>query len=406
MNEFYEQNPSNVRDAELVVGILSYDGAKSIVFPTETADQGLAQFFPDRKSVIINCDNQSGAGTREAFMESKTEVSKIYLPTPEGIKGKGNTLRNLFRKVVELNATAIVVIQADSPSFAPRWIKNLGDPLFRNFGFVSPLYLRHRFEETITSNIAYPLIRTLYGRRVRQPIGGDFGFSGQLARLYLEDKFWDDRISQLGIDVWIITLAIGHQVPICQTFMGRPRSNKPKDPAAEAEAIFNQVVGTLFKMMDPYARRWSTLRWSKPTAIFGFGQAEPAMIPEMSVNKESLYARFTRGVENVIDQWKAVLVPEVFSKLIEVSGINAGRFDFPTELWAKILFDYAIALRKGNGKADSLLDSLHPLYYGRVLSYVNKVETMSTQQAEEYIEDQCLVFEETKPYLVRRWEEA
>ncbi len=406
MNEFYEENPSNVRDAELVVSILSYDGTKSIALPTETADQGLAEFFPDRKSVIINCDDHSADGTRQAFMESKTDVSKIYLSTPKEISGKGNALRNLFRKAVDLNAKAIVVVHADSPSFAPRWIKNLADPLFRNFGFVSPLYLHHRFEEAITSNIVYPLIRTLYGRRVRQPLGGDFGFSGQLAQLYLEDELWDDRVSQLGIDIWMITLAIGHQVTICQSFMGRPRANKTKDPAAEVESIFNQVVGTIFTMMGPYAGRWRTLRWSKPTAIFGFGQTEPVTIPEMSVNKESLYARFTDTAENVIDQWKAVLVPEIFSKLMEVSGINAGRFDFPTELWAKILFDYAIALRKANGKADSLLDSLHPLYYGRVLSYVNKVETMSTQQAEEYIEDQCLVFEETKPYLVRRWEEA
>jgi hypothetical protein len=108
----------------------------------------------------------------------------------------------------------------------------------------------------------------------------------------------------------------------------------------------------------------------------------------------------------MIDQWRSALAPEVFSKLSEVSGLAPEQFDFPTELWAKILFDYASDFRRGNPGTDSSLDSLQPLYYGRVLSYVNKVEAMSTQQIEEYVEDQCLIFEETKPYLVRRWSDG
>jgi hypothetical protein len=44
------------------------------------------------------------------------------------------------------------------------------------------------------------------------------------------------------------------------------------------------------------------------------------------------------------------------------------------------------------------------LYLGKVLSFVKKTERMSLQQAEEYIEDECTVFEESKPYLVKIWE--
>jgi len=404
MNEFYEENPSKVKDAEIVVGILSQNEAKLIAFPTEKAAEGLVQFFPDRKSVIVNCNNDLDEATREGFLRVKTEVPKIYLSIPGG--GKGSNLRNLFRKAVELNASAIIIVDADPLNITPRLIKNLGGPLFRNFGFVSPLYVRHRFEGTITNNILYPFTRALYGRRVRQPMGGDFGFSGQLARLYLEHKLWDDRVAQFGIDIWMITLAITHGVPICQSFMGQAKVQKSKDPAADLGPMFNQVVGTIFTMMDHYSEKWSTVKWSKPTAIFGFGQGEMEMIPHVSINKEGLYSRFTKGVENMIDGWKAVLAQEVFSKLTEVADMRADRFDFPTELWAKILFDYAIAFRREDDKADLLLDSLQPLYYGRVLSYVNEVETMSIQQVEEYVEDQCLIFEETKPYLVTRWEDG
>ena len=46
----------------------------------------------------------------------------------------------------------------------------------------------------ITNNVAYPLTRASYGRRVRQPIGGDYGFSGELARIYAEEDAWDDSV--------------------------------------------------------------------------------------------------------------------------------------------------------------------------------------------------------------------
>jgi glycosyltransferase involved in cell wall biosynthesis len=218
MVEAYEENPENVKNAEIIVGIPSYNEAKLIQFPTQKADEGLTQFYSDYQSVIINCDNHSTDGTREAFLGVTTQVPKIYISTPEGVRGKGNNFRNLFKKAVDLNAKAIVVVDADLKSITPRWIKNLCDPLFKGFGFVAPLYVRHRFDGTITNTIAYPLTRALYGRRVRQPIGGEFGFSGQLAKAYLKNEIWEDRISQFGIDIWMITLAITNNIQICQSF--------------------------------------------------------------------------------------------------------------------------------------------------------------------------------------------
>ena len=405
MSGWHEENPSKVTSAEIVVTIPPGDQARTIAFPVEKANEGLVQFFPDRKSAIIGCGYHSDNGTREAFMRVNTAVPKIYLSPSEGIKGKGPHLKNLLQKAVELDARAVIVVDVDASNITPWWIKNLGNPLFREFGFVAPLYLQHRLQGAITNTIVYPLTRSLYGRRVRQPIGGDFGISGELARLYLEDSFWENRASEYGIDIWLTTFAIIQGVPICQSFMGSPKAQTPPDPGGEAPPLFNHVVGNLFAMLGHYEKRWQGIKWSKPTAIFGFGSGGTGTVPDFAVNREQLYTRFTESVTPMIDRWKAVLVPEVFSKLTEVAGIPLDRFDFPTQLWAKILFDYAVAFRRQTDQADGLLESLRPLYWGKVLSYVNKVDTMSTQQAEEYIEEECLIFEETKPYLLERWAE-
>jgi hypothetical protein len=52
---------------------------------------------------------------------------------------------------------------------------------------------------------------------------------------------------------------------------------------------------------------------------------------------------------------------------------------------------------------EALLQSLVVLFVGKTLSFVRKTERMSIQQAEEYIENECMIFEEAKPYLLSKW---
>ncbi|MBW1743339.1 MAG: glycosyltransferase, partial [Deltaproteobacteria bacterium] len=111
-----EENPGDIQAADLVVGIPSYKEAELISYPTQMASEGLVKYFGDKNSVIINCDNNSPDGTRDAFMNTPTEVPKIYLSTPPGVKGKGNNFKNLFEKSCELGAQATVVVDADLKS--------------------------------------------------------------------------------------------------------------------------------------------------------------------------------------------------------------------------------------------------------------------------------------------------
>ncbi|MBU1277190.1 MAG: glycosyl transferase [Proteobacteria bacterium] len=405
MNEVHlEENPQNITSAQMVVAIPSYREAKLIGYPTTQAAQGLKRFFGDKDCVIINCDNNSDDGTKEAFFAAETEdVPQIYISTPPGVRGKGNNFQNLFRKVVQLGAEAVVVVDADLKSITPQWIRHLGEPLFNDFGYVAPLYVRHKYDGTITNSIAYPLTRALYGRRVRQPIGGDFGFSGELARIYLASPSWTEAVSQFGIDIWMTTLAMNNNVPICQAFMGRPKIHKPKDPGSDLGPMFSQVVGTIFELMVHSAGYWMRVKWSKPTSIYGFGLGEVEMPPPVKVNQDKLAQHFRQGMGTYREAWREILTEPIFRKVEEVANLPEEHFDFPTQTWAKLLFDYAEAYNRKIMDSQHLLDSLIPLYFGKTLSYVRKTERMSVQQAEDFIENECMVFEETKPYLVDHW---
>lgn len=402
--ERHEENPKGVTKADVVVGIPSYNEAATIVYPAQQAALGLRQYFPNVDSVIINCDNFSPDGTKDAFMNADTHgIPKMYLSTPKGVRGKGNNFRNLFKKALDLKAKAIVVVDADLKSITPRWIKNLGEPLSRDFHYVAPLYVRHKYDGTITNNIAYPLSRCLYGRRIRQPIGGDFGFSGTMAEVYMKNHLWNENVSEFGIDIWMTTLAMNEGIPMCQAFMGRPKIHKPKNPGADLGPMFREVVNTIFDLMAAYSDKWMSIKWSKPTAIFGFGLGEVEMPPPVEVDKEGLYKRFQDGFKSNSEIYSTIFSMETSQKLGEIATLDMEHLEIPSPLWAKVLFDFAVSYHRKDMDIHKIIEVLIPLYYGMTLSFVNKTEGMSIQQAEEFIEDLCSVFEQTKPYLVDRW---
>ena len=46
---------------------------------------------------------------------------------------------------------------------------------------------------------------------------------------------------------------------------------------------------------------------------------------------------------------------------------------------------------------------LTPIYFARVVSFVNRTKEMTNEQAEAVVEEQAQIFETMKPYLLKRW---
>lgn len=399
-------NPDKISNAEIVVGIPSYNEADTIPIPVDLVSKGLKEYYPNKSAVIVNVDNHSPDRTKEVFLNTPTMVPKVYVSTREGVTGKGRNIHNLFDIAVELRAKGIVMVDADLKSLTPSWIEHLLEPLFDNYDFVVPIYIRHKYDATITNNIAYPLVRTLYGLRVRQPIGGDFGISGKLARAFLVEKTWTDDVHQFGIDIWLTTIAIGRNFKVCQTFMGSTKSHRPKDPASDLGPMFSQVVGTIFQQMIDFEYIWKDTFESRPSIIYGFGLGEEDNPQEIKVNRTKLYESFLSGIKKYGEIWKEALSIQNWQSVNELEKLSCDDFYYRSDLWARILFDFAIAYRSEVVERHKLIEALIPFYFSRTLSFVNKTSHMNTQAAEQYLENINRVFEQEKYYLIQRWDQT
>ena len=139
--------------------------------------------------------------------------------------------------------------------------------------------------------------------------------------------------------------------------------------------------------------------------IFGFGLGEIEAPPKVDVDSHNLFQKFYDGFDQFKEILESVLSREVYKKLLEIKGMKERVFTFPTDLWARILYDMAVGYRNNQCDLGLMMDSLIPLYFGRTFSFVKKTKRMSILHAEEAIEEDCVIFEMSKPYLVNRWME-
>ena len=436
--------------ADIMVGIPSFKNAATIGYVVRAAQAGLVQYFPDLKPVLVNSDAGSPDGTGRVVVETEppdyieqillvrptNKLDRVSLTYPEidGVGGKGAALRTIFEIAAALEVQALVVVDSDLRSIIPEWIELLAGPIIKGgYDYVAPLYARYKYDGTITNTVTYPLTRALYGHRIRQPIGGDFGVSGDLVRHYLELDDWSPDISKFGIDIWMTTSALTGGFAVCQARLGA-KVHDPKDPGSDLGPMFRQVVGTILRLAASHSANWLGIRGSHDVPAYGFERIiDP---PPLEVNTLRLLTEFHQGSLTLADAWRRMFEPanaEMVFVLAEEAGKMAdaararlgisgdgaaggastatmadalAKFHFPDDLWAKLIYDLVIAARSADPPIETLVAALVPIYFGRVGSFVIENRAVTTEQAEDRVERQAREFELLKPYLLERWQAA
>ncbi|HEY8656915.1 MAG TPA: glycosyltransferase [Candidatus Limnocylindria bacterium] len=378
---------ARVGRADILVGIPSYNNAGTIGHVAATVAEGIRRRFPDARAVIVNSDGGSTDGSGDIVARSTGDTPTItgaYL----GIPGKGSAFRAIFEIAAALRPTACAVVDSDLRSITPEWIARLVGPIAdRKADYITPLYARHKYDGTITNSIAYPLTRALYGLRLRQPIGGDFGFSGELAQAFLDQDVWETEVAKFGIDIYMTTTALVRRARIAQAFLGA-KIHDPKDPGADLAPMFSQVVGTAFRMAAANRPIWSKVTASRPTEVIG--DMTPVEPEAVNASVEILEQKFAAGRAEFGTRWSELLSSPLPDRIED-------------EAWARIVYDFLIAAAREPGRVGDDVRALVPLYFGRVAAFIDRAKDLDTAGSEALVERQAEAFEATKAHLAERW---
>jgi hypothetical protein len=401
------------QQADLLVGIPTYNSALTIEPVTRAIAAGLTKYFPDAVAVMLNADCGSHDGTpaiweqlmlamtaKEVIAESAPVPEKTLLPL-QAVADKRAAYKLILERARDLKVSACAIVDPDVRSIGPEWVEALLVPITKDGSdYVAPLYRRHKYDGTITNTILYPLTAALYGKRVRQLIGGDFGISPKLAAHYLGKNVWNESFPSHGIDLWMTTTAIADSFGVCQAYLG-PKVPMPKAHEPDLPTMLATVVGTAFSLMEQYQARWMETSGTEDVPTFGSQFEQDSQASHVQV--ERMVKALRQGLRDLLPVWEIILSQDALAELVQLGWQDPEDFRFPHDLWVRIIYDFALGYHEQVLHRDHLLKSLTPLYLGKTASFILETRMSGSTQVTENIESLCQYFEGMKSYLMERW---
>lgn len=401
------------RPSDVVVGIASYNDAATIGTVVRSVREGIERHLGAGGCIVL-ADGGSTDQTLERAREALSgacEAVAITFGRPDidplkapyhGRPGRAAAIRAVFHAARDRQARACAMIDAGLADLMPEWFERLLEPALRgDADYVSAFYQRHPYEGAITKSIIYPVFRALYGARLRQPAAPEFACSSAIMDHYLDQGFWHADDAYAAIDLWLATSAASGGYRLGEAVLGvRAFASRPGAP--DLNTALGQLVGALLSDLEVRAHAWQRARQSALVPVFGAAPAAPvAVAPPMEA--ETLLESFRLGYRALRDVWAWVVPPRTILDLKRLTDAPAGQFRIADELWARIVYDFAVAHRMKPMPLDHLLGALTPLYLGWLASFILEPGTADPEYAERRIDRLCTAFEAQKPYLISRW---
>jgi glucosylglycerate synthase len=391
---------------DLAVGLLSFNNAETLEGVLAAATAGLAR-FPDARAALIVADAGSSDTTRALAEAAAVPAVVVEHEAPagervavpfHGVPGRGAALRATFTVAQRLRARALVLLEADAVSAQPEWIERLVRPVLEDKAdFVTAAYTRHRYEGTISRLVLAPLVRALYGRRLQHPFGGQQALSARLIEHLLIHPKWSWTGPDVS-DLWITGTAIADGFGVWEAWLG-PHHVRSRTRAIDLPGMVAQTLGAAFTVMQRHEDLWLEVRGSEPIPAVGEPVA-PGVEP-MTVDVDAMLEAFGQGARDLTAIWELILAPDTLAEVLALD--TGGRLRFSDDLWARVIYDFALGHHYAVVHRDHLLRSLTPLYLGRTAAFVLATRATGAAVTQAHLDSVGAAFERQKTYLVEHW---
>jgi len=404
----------NIGEVDIVVGLSTHNNARTIQPVIAAIQAGILKCFPRERVAIINADGGSQDDTIEqvknASIDDLRRGSKVYaLRTLHSISVQygripdpRRALQTIFSGADLLRARTCVIVSPETTTIEPDWLQRLARPAYHdNFDLVCPIYQRQKFEGALVRNLLYPMTRSIYGSRIREPYGSEFAISGRLVSDFLSNGIIDQDWGRMGPEISVTIFALTGKYRVCQSSLG---ARPPSSPGThDMVTAVRRTVGALFASLDGNFPFWSSLRESQPVPTIGTASALPD--DTVRINRKRLLDMFANGVAQIEPVLSSILSPSLLSELRRIAALDVDNFDYPEELWTRTVFEFAASYHKSTINRDHIIQALVPLYRGRSLTFVIENRDGSEEEIERREESLCANFERLKPFLLEIWAE-
>jgi len=401
-----------IGSADLVIGIPTYCNAITVGMVVQTVLDGVMADLGDLRVVLVNADAGPSCGTRRAVADAAADASiPVVIGGYTGILGRGSAVRAILQAALDLNARAAMMLDAHTTSITPDWIAALARPVLD--GHVDLMMPRYQWplpSGGLGDLIFSPLTRARWGRSLRQPGAGDRTLSAALAQAVIEQDVWETEVATAGFEVWLSSVALtegpdrksGRRWRVGQVDLGE-KCYTPRTYSPHNLVLFRQAVGTMLRQVHLRQGIWQSMPPIQTLPTFpGPHIPPPESIPISDVTP-FIDAMMVGWTENRAF-WQQILTPTNLARIEALAVQPVESFTFPPDLWARVVLDFAVVYNRGERDPDRIVDSMLPLYQGRLASLWHDVAGLAPVGREGTVAAQAVEFEAARDYLLGRWE--
>jgi len=294
------------------------------------------------------------------------------------------------------NAAAILILGADARALSTGNLQQLAATIHSGADLALPTYDLNPHEGLVTSAMLYPLTRALFGADVRFPLPLDAALSPRMLQRLAARSTAPLAAETL---LWPVAEAAVASFSIKQVNLGKRSLPAPTD--TDLNTLLAAVAGSLFADIESKASFWQRAR----AITLATAQANAAANTPSLTSAEELKPMldsFRLAANNLGEIWSLVLPPQTLVALKKLARLDAPEFTLDPSLWARIVYDFALAFRLRTLNRGHLLGAMTPLYLAWVASHL-RLSGEDRIRATQHIEATAQAFEREKPYLVSRW---
>lgn len=299
------------------------------------------------------------------------------------------------RLTQERSLDGVVVLGSEAASLSAASLLEMLEVLARGADLVLPRYATGAQEGLVNSALLYPVSRALFGVDVRFPLPLDAAISSRLlARL-------SGVANRLGREsdalLWPVSEASTAGFSIQQ--VDDVHRTLPHPQEADLNVLLPVVASSLFIDVEAKATQWQRAR--PPATRHIFTEAVPFISEPLRADMGEVRALadgFRLAFNNLREVWALVLPPQSLLAIKKLANTPSETFAFPPNLWARVVYDFALAFHTRTLNRGHLLGSMTPMYLAWVAGYLRE-----PAQARALLEQTAAAFEQEKPYLVSRW---
>jgi hypothetical protein len=349
----------------------------------------LTGLFP-AEELLIATPNDTSNTAYPALRVISTQATNAVWPLT------ATDFANAVHAAKEYEARAVLMLGPGADSLSASALRDLASAVSNStVDLAVPHYSLPPNAGLVNSAILYPLIRALFGSRVRFPLSIDMSFSVRMAERLASTAQRFVHLNQPDAILWPVSEAAVSGLSVEEIYVGERMLPQPADP--NINAILTLVTGSLFADIEAKAAFWQRPRRLPPDP-----RAFPAIHGiEGEVDIAPMVEAFRLAFSNLQEIWSLVLAPNSLLGLKRLSVVEPAAFRMPENLWARIVFDFLVAYRLRTLNRGHLLGALIPLYLAWAAGHLNVVK--SGTSSEVNVEAVATAFESDKQYIVSRW---